>query len=94
MTPFQEKQNMCEALKELMRPEIEAEVNSAVANAVANAVTEAAEEARKEGRKEMIYKLVSSGELSIDAGAKHLGISVDDLKNQMLVCGFSVPETK
>ncbi len=81
---------MCEALKELMRPEIEAEVNSAVANAV----TVAAEEARKEGRKEMIYKLVSSGELSIDAGAKHLGISVDDLKNQMLVCGFSVPETK
>ena len=49
---------------------------------------------RREERKQTIYKLVSSGELSIDAGAKHLGISVDDLKNQMLVCGFSVPETK
>lgn len=49
---------------------------------------------RKEERKQTIYKLVSSGELSIDAGAKYLGISVDDLKNQMLVCGFSVPETK
>ena len=86
MTPFQEEQNMCEALKELMRPEIEEEINRAIAAAK--------EKARKEGRKEMIYKLVSSGELSIDAGAKHLDISVDDLKNQMLVCGFSVPETK
>ena len=49
---------------------------------------------RKEERKQTIYELVSSGELSIDAGAKHLDISVDDLKKQMNVCGFSVPKTK
>ena len=78
-----EEQNMCEALKELMRPEIDAEVN--------NAVTIAAEEARKEGHKEMIYKLVSTGELSPEAGARSLGISIEDLRNQMLICGFSVP---
>ena len=52
------------------------------------------EEGEEKGANQTIYKLVSSGELSIDAGAKYLGISVDDLKNQMLVCGFSVPETK
>ncbi len=38
---------------------------------------------RKQERKQTIYKQVSSGEFS-----------VDDLKNQMLVCGFSVLETK
>ena len=57
-------------------------------------IEEGEEKGVKKGAKQTIYKLVSSGELSIDAGAKHLGISVDDLKNQMLVCGFSVPETK
>ena len=56
---------MCEALKELMRPEIEAEVNSAVAsavaNAVANAITVTTEKARKDRETELINKWRAQG---------------------------------
>ena len=58
---------MCEALKELMKDEIE----------------EARQEARKKGMTETIYSLVSEGDLSPERGAQKLGISVEQLKSDM-----------
>ena len=58
---------MCEALKELMKDEIEA----------------AREEARKRGMTEMIYSLVSEGDISPEKGAQKLGISVEQLNSDM-----------
>ena len=59
---------MCEALKELMKDEIEA------------ARKKAREEARKRGMTEMIYSLVSEGDISAEKGAQKLGISAEQLK--------------
>ena len=64
---------MCEALKELMKDEIEA------------ARKKAREEARKRGMTEMIYSLVSEGDISPEKGAQKLGISVEQLKHDMSV---------
>ena len=58
---------MCEALKELMKDEIES----------------AREEARKRGMTEMIYSLVSEGDISPEKGAQKLGISVEQLNSDM-----------
>ena len=58
---------MCEALKELMKDEIEA------------ARKKALEEGREEGITEMIYSLVSEGDISSEKGAQKLGISVEQL---------------
>lgn len=42
------------------------------------------EEGKKEGKEEsaqtMVYRLVSSGSLTLDAGAEALGISIEELK--------------
>lgn len=62
---------MCEALKELMKDEIEA------------ARKKAWEEGREEGITEMIYSLVSEGDISPERGAQKLGISVEQLKSDM-----------
>ena len=62
---------MCEALKELMKDEIEA------------ARKKAREEARKRGMTEMIYSLVSEGDISPEKGAQKLGISVEQLNSDM-----------
>ena len=62
---------MCEALKELMKDEIEA------------ARRKAREEARKRGMTEMIYSLVSEGDISPEKGAQKLGISVEQLNSDM-----------
>ena len=62
---------MCEALKELMKDEIEA------------ARKKAREEARKRGKTEMIYSLVSEGDISPEKGAQKLGISVEQLNSDM-----------
>ena len=62
---------VCEALKELMKDEIEA------------ARKKAREEARKRGMTEMIYSLVSEGDISPEKGAQKLGISVEQLNSDM-----------
>ena len=62
---------MCEALKELMKDEIEA------------ARKKAREEARKRGMTEMIYSLVQEGDISPEKGAQKLGISVEQLNSDM-----------
>ena len=62
---------MCEALRELMKDEIEA------------ARKKAREEARKRGMTEMIYSLVSEGDISPEKGAQKLGISVEQLNSDM-----------
>ena len=62
---------MCEALKELMKDEIEA------------ARKEGWEEGWKEGMTEAIYSLVSEGDISPERGAQKLGISVEQLKVDM-----------
>ena len=62
---------VCEALRELMKDEIEA------------ARKKAREEARKRGMTEMIYSLVSEGDISPEKGAQKLGISVEQLKHDM-----------
>jgi len=62
---------MCEALKELMKDEIEA------------ARKEGWEEGWKKGMTETIYSLVSEGDLSPERGAQKLGISVEQLKSDM-----------
>ena len=58
---------MCEALKELMKDEIEA----------------ARKEGWKEGMTEAIYSLVSEGDISAEKGAQKLGISAEQLKPDM-----------
>ena len=62
---------MCEALKELMKDEIEA------------ARKEGWEEGWKKGMTDTIYSLVSEGDLSPERGAQKLGISVEQLKSDM-----------
>ena len=62
---------MCEALKELMKDEIEA------------ARKKAWEEGREEGITETIYSLVSEGDISPEKGAQKLGISVEQLNSDM-----------
>ena len=62
---------MCEALKELMKDEIEA------------ARKEGWKEGWKEGMTEAIYSLVSEGDISPEKGAQKLGISVEQLKHDM-----------
>ena len=62
---------MCEALKELMKDEIEA------------ARKEGWKEGWEEGITEMIYGLVSEGDISPEKGAQKLGISVEQLNSDM-----------
>ena len=62
---------MCEALKELMKDEIEA------------ARKEGWKEGWKEGITEAIYSLVSEGDISPEKGAQKLGISVEQLNSDM-----------
>ena len=62
---------MCEALKELMKDEIEA------------ARKEGWKEGWKEGMTEAIYSLVSEGDISPERSAQKLGISVEQLNSDM-----------
>ena len=66
---------MCEALKELMKDEIE--------EARKKAWEEGREEGREEGITEMIYSLVSEGDIFPERGAQKLGISVEQLNSDM-----------
>ena len=66
---------MCEALKELMKDEIEA--------ARKEGWKEGWEEGWKEGMTEAIYSLVSEGDISPERSAQKLGISVEQLNSDM-----------
>ena len=69
---------MCEALRELMKDEIEA------------ARKEGWEEGYKRGVAETIYGLVSEGDRSPEKGAQKLGVSVEQLKADMDTHGFHI----
>ena len=45
-----------------------------------------------EGGQEMIYRLVSEKEITPEKGAMTLEISVEDLKNRMILLGYDFPE--
>ena len=66
---------MCEALKELMKDEIEADRKEGR--------KEGWKEGYKRGVTETIYSLVSEGDLSPERGAQKLGISVEQLNSDM-----------
>ena len=70
---------MCEALKELMKDEIEA----ARKESWKEGRKEGWKEGWKEGITEAIYSLVSEGAISNERGAQKLGISVAQLKHDM-----------
>lgn len=53
---------------------------------------EAREEGRKEGRTFEIYSMVQDGDISLECGAKRLGITILDMKDRMSVSGYSYPE--
>ena len=40
----------------------------------------------------MVYRLVSEKEITPEKGAKTLEISVEDLKNRMILLGYEFPE--
>ncbi|MCQ2497089.1 MAG: hypothetical protein MJ131_10925 [Lachnospiraceae bacterium] len=43
-------------------------------------------------RKQLTYEYVSEGDLSLEKGAKRLGITVEELKRNMLIEGYTYPE--
>ena len=43
-------------------------------------------------RKQLTYEYVSEGDLSLEKGAKRLGITVEELKRNMLLEGYTYPE--
>jgi hypothetical protein len=47
-------------------------------------------EGRVEGGNQMVYKLISSGKLTLEDGATELGISPEQLKNNMLLAGYEI----
>lgn len=49
-------------------------------------------EGRAEGGNLMIYSLVQDLLLTPEVGSKHLGITVEELKNRMILCGYNFPE--
>ena len=70
---------MCEALKELMKDEIE------------KMREEVQEKAREEERKHTIYSLVSDGDLAPHKGADRLGITIEQLRSDMTAAGYQLP---
>lgn len=42
----------------------------------------------KEGSRKMIYELVADGDITVKKGAKKLGITVEELKNNMELTGY------
>ncbi len=70
---------VCEALRELMKDEIEA----ARKEGWKEGWEEGWKEGWKEGITEAIYSLVSEGDISPEKGAQELGISVEQLNSDM-----------
>ncbi|MCQ2497090.1 MAG: hypothetical protein MJ131_10930, partial [Lachnospiraceae bacterium] len=44
------------------------------------------------GRKLAIYEAVKDGDMAVEKGAKRLGITVEELKRNMLLEGYTYPE--
>lgn len=63
---------------------------------VCNALNEMKQKSMIEGRAEggnlMIYSLVQDLLLTPEVGSKRLGITVEELKNRMILCGYNFPE--
>jgi hypothetical protein len=77
----EERDMACEALRELFKPELE----------------EATQKGRQEGLEQgnrMIYSLVQNGRLAPKDGAEELGISLKQLKANMINTGFVYPNKK
>ena len=70
-----EEPEMCEALKEFMKDEIE----------------EMRKKAREEERKHTIYSLVADGDLAPHRGADRLGITTEQLRSDMTAAGYQLP---
>ena len=66
---------MCEALKELMKDEIEKMISKSC----------------EEARAEVIYSLVSDGDLAPHKGADRLGITIEQLRSDMTAAGYQLP---
>ncbi len=49
-------------------------------------------EGHAEGGNLMIYSLVQDLLLTPEVGSKRLGITVEELKNRMILCGYNFPE--
>ncbi|MBQ7564489.1 MAG: hypothetical protein IJT16_10930 [Lachnospiraceae bacterium] len=49
------------------------------------------ERGRIEGGNHMLYKLVQDGELSIETAARNGGVSVEEFKKNMSLCGYKLP---
>jgi transcription initiation factor IIF auxiliary subunit len=71
---------MCEALRTLMKDEIELERQAAQ------------KEGRKEGREYALYDLVQDGICPIEVAAQKLGCSESEVERRMAEAGYKIPE--
>ena len=55
-------------------------------------IAEGRAEGRTEGGNQMVYIMVQDGDTTPEKGAKRLGISVEQLKSNMLTLGYQFPE--
>ena len=83
---------MCEALRELMKEEIEKEKDIAIREGHAKGREEGRAEGRAEGREEgrlkEIFLSVQEGDYGIRRGAEKLGISEAEFEKRMAEAGF------
>ena len=75
---------MCEALRELMKEEIEKEKDIAIREGLAKGRAEG----REEGRLKEIFLSVQEGDYGIRRGAEKLGISEAEFEKRMAEAGF------
>ena len=75
---------MCEALRELMKEEIEKEKDIAIREGHAKGRAEG----REEGRLKEIFLSVQEGDYGIRRGAEKLGISEAEFEKRMAEAGF------
>jgi flagellar biosynthesis/type III secretory pathway protein FliH len=73
----------CEALRELFKPELEEETQKGIQKGV--------EQGIEQGNR-MIYSLIQNGRLAPEDGAEELGISLGQLKANMINTGFVYPQ--
>lgn len=52
------------------------------------------EKGEAKGRADALYELVSEGTISLDIAANRLGVSVDQLKENMIQAGFKFPDAQ
>lgn len=46
---------------------------------------------REEGGSLMVYSLVQDGDLSAEKGASRLGVTIEELRKRMALCGYQFP---